>query len=264
MPEKGIERWRGKMRGKWAEKESDLWEWFLCRTGDSMAFGFEMQLGYSYTIDWGDGVIEVYDGSGTYAKIEHSYTASGTYKIVVSTYSPDKFTGTFRCNVKTICRLPKIEKLIGVGNFACGGCGVIGELPLLDITNTSLTSCPVVGRLSLGPHIRTINARLTLIEHITSLSGALELRSVLADGARIHTYEPSVIGPLCASFEIHNNLLPQSAVDQIIQDFHTNLSNRPTTGTLNVGGPGNAAPSAWAKTLAQEIRDHGWTVTHND
>jgi hypothetical protein len=99
---------------------------------------------------------------------------------------------------------------------------------------------------------------------IPSPTNAPYLQQIRVFNNRLTGYEGGVFGTYCTIFETHNNLLPQSAVDQILQDFHTNLSNRPKTGTLNVGGTGNAAPSPAAKALAQDIRDHGWTVTHNE
>lgn len=88
----------------------------------------------------------------------------------------------------------------------------------------------------------------------------IELR---CDDNKLTGYTPSVI-PLTTTFiRMRRNLLPQTAVDQIIGDVHTNLSNRPSSG-CQLFVEGNAAPSTAGKAKARDIRDHGWTVTHND
>ena len=63
-------------------------------------------------------------------------------------------------------------------------------------------------------------------------------------------------------FQAQNNLLTQAAVDAILAAFVA--ANR-TTGTriLNLGGTGNAAPSATGVTDKNTLISRGWTVTTN-
>jgi hypothetical protein len=64
------------------------------------------------------------------------------------------------------------------------------------------------------------------------------------------------------SFQAQNNLLTQAAVDAILLAFVN--ANR-TTGSriLNLGGTGNAAPSATGLGYKSTLTSRGWTVTHN-
>ena len=63
-------------------------------------------------------------------------------------------------------------------------------------------------------------------------------------------------------FQAQNNLLTQAAVDAILADFVT--ANKTTgTRTLNLGGTGNATPSAAGLTDKATLQGRGWTVTTN-
>lgn len=68
-------------------------------------------------------------------------------------------------------------------------------------------------------------------------------------------------------FDASNNLLSQSAVDAILKDFYYQgaLFNGTgsVSGTLNLGGTGNAAPSAFGSVFKSQLQLRGWTVTTN-
>jgi hypothetical protein len=78
-------------------------------------------------------------------------------------------------------------------------------------------------------------------------------------------YTASTIAATCVDFQVNNNLLPESAVDQILADFETGVAGRPAAGTISLGGTGNAAPSAagLASKAAILAAKPGWTITHN-
>jgi len=57
--------------------------------------------------------------------------------------------------------------------------------------------------------------------------------------------------------------LTQTAVDQILADFATNISLRPTDGRIDLNNGANAAPSAAGLVNKAIIQAHGWTVNTN-
>jgi hypothetical protein len=73
-------------------------------------------------------------------------------------------------------------------------------------------------------------------------------------------YEGGGVSATLLTFRAENNLLTQSAVDAILADFVAAGANN---GTLNVGGSGNAAPSAAGITDRTTLISRGWTVTTN-
>ena len=78
---------------------------------------------------------------------------------------------------------------------------------------------------------------------------------------QLSNYTASTLSTTLTNFMAQTNNLPQSAIDQILADFVTNLASRPGSGTLNISGTGNAAPSN--STNKNLIIAHGWTVTTN-
>lgn len=76
-------------------------------------------------------------------------------------------------------------------------------------------------------------------------------------------YTASIISLTCVNFIMNNNLLTQSAVDQILSDFNDNLALRPVSGKIYLHGTGNATPSAGGIVFKNNIIAHGWTVLTN-
>ena len=64
------------------------------------------------------------------------------------------------------------------------------------------------------------------------------------------------------NFQVQNNLLTQVAVDAILLAF-VNAGRITGTRILNLGGTGNAAPSATGLGYKATLVSRGWTVTHN-
>jgi hypothetical protein len=63
-------------------------------------------------------------------------------------------------------------------------------------------------------------------------------------------------------FQAQNNLLTQAAVDAILAAFVAAGRNSGTR-TLNLGGTGNATPSATGLANKATLVSRGWTVTTN-
>ena len=98
---------------------------------------------------------------------------------------------------------------------------------------------------------------------IPSLSLLYKLQNFRCESNLLTAYTASVIALTCVNFRLNDNLLPESSVDQILSDFNDNLASRPVSGTLNLGGTGNAPPSAAGLVFKANIIAHGWTVTTN-
>lgn len=75
-------------------------------------------------------------------------------------------------------------------------------------------------------------------------------------------WDGSEVSNTLGDFQAQNNLLTQSAVDAILAAF---VAANKTTGTrvLNLGGTGNATPSAQGLADKATLVSRGWTVTTN-
>lgn len=256
VPEKDIERWRGKMRGKWGFESAPNWIAVTNKQSFYMLIGLTVT--GSLDVDWGDGTSSSY--SFGVSSISHDYATPGirvikfNVKGLYTIHTQSAFIGGTMPPLDTI-RIAYIS-----------GCGFAG-MPYIDLSNNILGDFyishnslhgipPKVGQVTRYT-IEGNNFSGTL-HQITSTS-LIELR---CDDNKLTGYTPSVL-PLTTTFiRMRRNLLPQTAVDQIIGDVHTNLSNRPSSG-CQLFLEGNAAPSTAGKAKARDIRDHGWTVTHN-
>jgi len=132
----------------------------------------------------------------------------------------------FSCNYNLLSGyIPELSNNINLIAFACTGNNLDGYIP--DLSNNTL------------------------------------LETFICIGNQLTNYYPSTISIHCISFDASNNLLIQTAVDQILQDFATDISSRPLGGVLNLGGTGNASPSSAGLINKALIEAHLWTVTTN-
>lgn len=101
-----------------------------------------------------------------------------------------------------------------------------------------------------------------LTGNIPDISSNLLLTEVLVYDNILTGWAGGTVSNTLGTFRAENNLLPQAAVDAILAAFVA--ANR-TTGTrvLNIGGTGNAAPSAAGVTDKDTLISRGWTVTTN-
>lgn len=249
VPEKDIERWRGKMRGKhsFAGKERYDGLYFSCPL-QSVSWTMNSE-NCDVRVHWGDGTFNDYELRGGATTFSHTYEKARNHVIRTEWIRVGaRVSHIGLANLQLTGPPPSISSIPNLWFMYANANAFTGTIPPLS-----------------SDGIRNVILYYNLLcGDIPSPTNAPNLLQIRVFNNRLTGYEGGVFGIYCTIFEAHNNLLPQSAVDQIIQDFHTNLSNRPKTGTLNVGGTGNAAPSPAAKALAQDIRDHGWTVTHNE
>ena len=97
---------------------------------------------------------------------------------------------------------------------------------------------------------------------IPSLSANTALTLFICHNNQLTGWSGGTVSNTLGDFQAQNNLLTQAAVDAILAAFVA--ANR-TTGTriLNLGGTGNAAPSATGVTDKNTLISRGWTVTTN-
>jgi len=97
---------------------------------------------------------------------------------------------------------------------------------------------------------------------IPSLSANTALATFNVSTNQITGYAGGGVSITLGEFYAANNLLTEAAVDAILADF---VAANKITGTriLNIGGTGNATPSAAGLTDKATLVSRGWTVTTN-
>jgi hypothetical protein len=97
---------------------------------------------------------------------------------------------------------------------------------------------------------------------IPSLSANTALTLFHCPNNQLTGWSGGTVSATLGEFEAQNNLLIQTAVDAILAAF---VAAGRTTGTriLNLGGTGNAAPSAAGLADKATLQSRGWTVTTN-
>lgn len=123
-----------------------------------------------------------------------------------------------------------------------------GPLPSLS-TNTLLTSFNVRTNMTIGGNIPTI------------VNNAVLASFFAYDNVLTGVDAGFAVPAACHDFEVQNNLLTQAAVDAILAAFV--LAGAAGAFILNVGGTGNATPSAAGLANKATLVGRGWTVTTN-
>lgn len=267
VPDRDIERWRGRMRGKLGFRHKTFLEGLEFATSKASLSGkLRVMSGYPYSIDYGDGTVHEFVGTGDTVPFLYEYNEPGRH-FVRLTCDPSALVYLYIQDNGFAGQLPLLSDYTNLSLYYIQGNPLSGPFPaVLD----SVSYLNISGANYTGPYPDFPKALLALYGNASGFSGTIPslsrctgVQHAVFHSNKLTGYTPSVIATSLANIQASNNLLPQSAIDQIIQDVCTNLSNRPTTGTLDLGGAGNAAPSAAGKAKAQEIKEHGWTVTVN-
>ena len=81
---------------------------------------------------------------------------------------------------------------------------------------------------------------------------------------QITGYTASTIAASVNSFQVQNNLLPTTAIDQILSDVADSEALSHRIGVLYLHGTGNEAPTDGpANVNVVYLLSQGWTVLHN-
>lgn len=222
--------------------------WWVVATTDATLNGTaRVTLGVQFWFNWGDGSSTTYTGTGADQAIAHNYAGAGTYVVEVNT--PD-LADLLRLDVNTSLLVGSVPAPLPAAMTNCnlGTNALTGAVPALPAT---MTDFRCNDNATLSGAIPAVPASAVTLYY----DGNAFTDYVVTGGAGVALS--------CIDFQAQDNLLPQAAVDAIIHDFFLGLAGRPGAGTLNVGGAGNAAPSAAGIAEAVLITAHGWTVTHN-
>ncbi len=154
--------------------------------------------------------------------------------------------------------------------FYCYNNQLTGSIPSLS-ANTALTTFVCYSNQLTGsiPSL-SANTALTLFYcHSNQLTGSIPSLSTNTALAIFSVYNNQLtdwtggtVSATLGDFQAQNNLLTQVAVDAILAAFVA--AGRSTgTRTLNLGGTGNATPSAAGLADKATLQSRGWTVTTN-
>lgn len=180
--------------------------------------------GKKYWIDWGDGTVDSYTGSGGNQNPTHNYGGAGTYLITVRIENP-LYLLRLDVNTNSLAgSVPDLIRNVNLIDFRCYDNGLSGSIPSLT-SNTSLT---------------------TGYFYTNNLTG----------------YVASIIPTTCTIFDAADNALTLTAVDQILIDFTTAASGLGLSGTLDLSGGTNATPTPAIKAACESALP-GWTITTN-
>ncbi|MBK6800353.1 MAG: hypothetical protein IPG83_02380 [Novosphingobium sp.] len=154
----------------------------------------------------------------------------------------------FRChNNQLTGSIPSLSANTALTVFYCYSNQLTGSIPSLS-ANTALSV------------FYCNNNQLT--GSIPSLSANTALTVFHCFTNQLTGWSGGTVSATLGEFQAQNNLLTQAAVDAILAAF---VAAGRTTGTriLNLGGTGNAAPSAAGLADKATLQSRGWTVTTN-
>ena len=166
--------------------------------------------------------------------------------------------------------IPSLSANTALTQFYCNNNQLTGSIPSLS-ANTALTQFGCHNNQLTGsiPSL-SANTALTLFwchanqltGSIPSLSANTALTQFWCHVNQLTGWSGGTVSATLGDFQAQNNLLTQAAVDAILAAF---VAAGRTTGTrvLNLGGAGNAAPSAAGLADRATLQSRGWTVTTN-
>lgn len=144
----------------------------------------------------------------------------------------------------------------------------VGTLPNMSLNTGTTVINFAANRLTGGLQAVPASVQFLLLNDnqfsglIQNLSSCTNLQQAHFHSNQLTGWTGGTVSNTLGDFRADGNLLTQAAVDAILAAFVA--ANR-TTGTrvLNIGGTGNAAPSAAGVTDKNTLISRGWTVTTN-
>jgi hypothetical protein len=168
--------------------------------------------------------------------------------------------------------IPPLSTYTDLQVFHCDQNQVSGSIPSLS-SNTALTDFLCHGNYITGyvPPLSTLvnldrfncgNNSLSGV--IPDLSQNTKLATFRGYGNSFTGYAGTVVPKSLTNFALNSNSLPQSEVDKILIAFQNAQATIPrNTGALELGGVGNAAPSAAGIIAKNILTSYLWTVNTN-
>lgn len=144
-------------------------------------------------------------------------------------------------------RCPNISNLTYLAQVYVYSCGLVGPMPPLP---AALTVFSAAGNDFTG--------------NIQNLSANAALGYYGVTGSQLSGWVGGSVSATVATFLANDNFLPQSAVDGLLAAFvAAGRTSASGTCVLNLGGTGNATPSAAGLANKATLQARGWTVTTN-
>ena len=202
-------------------------------------------------------VTEAGGSAGLTWELGDGQTASGTSCVKTLAAAPDWIIlrATDKTKIQQIGwgnknlfgQLPDLSALTALTAFYCQNNQLTGSIPSLS-SNTALTTFYCNYNQLTGS--------------IPSLSSNTALTAFICNTNQLTGYSGGGVTATLGNFWAQDNQLSQAAVDAILADF---VAANKTTGTrtLNLGGTGNATPSAAGLADKSTLQSRGWTVTTN-
>ena len=180
--------------------------------------------------------------------------------VIVLSASPPSYKWVTSDDSEYIDTLNPAHTFSGVLNaISLEGVGLDGYLTEIQIPLDSF-----VGNI---PDISTFTALTSVYFHtndfdgdIPSLTANTALTQAYFQNCCLTGYTASTISTTLTIFNANGNKLPVTAINQILIDFDTAGHS---TGTLDLGGANNAAPTGAGITAKTSLQGNGWTVTTN-
>lgn len=205
--------------------------------------------GDSHTYIWGDGTSETFNTTGENL-YTHDYGSPGSRIIELSVTTAARLYQLHVNSRNLTGTIPNLSAYTALQVLYLYDNQLTGSIPSLT-SNAALQSYNVDRN------------QLTGVIPLLTLNTALI--SFTCYHNQITGYTASTLSTTLTTFDAHDNLLTQAAVDQILANFATNVAARPAAGTITLNGTGNAAPSAAgiASRAAILAAKPGWTILVN-
>jgi Leucine-rich repeat (LRR) protein len=190
------------------------------------------------------------------------YENNTNMKILLITNN--KISGT----IPDLTGMTSLERCWISGNELTGGfpnINGLSKLGIIHLGNNDLTGTLPTDLQSLGlPNLFRFNIYLnSFTGAIPDCTGMTKLQFVLAHNNSLTDFTGGV-EPSLYRFEAWNNNLTETAVDNILQAFvDANRTTNMSSAIINLGGSGNAPPSAAGEANVTILRNRGWSVTTN-
>jgi Leucine-rich repeat (LRR) protein len=168
--------------------------------------------------------------------------------------------------------IPDLSSNTALAYFLCNINQLTGSIPDLS-SNTALQYFNCYSNQLTGsiPDLSSNTALQYFYCHINQLTGSIPdlssntaLQYFYCYSNQLTGWTGGTVSATLGDFQAYNNLLPQSVVDAILAAFvAAGRTSASGTCILNIGGTGNAAPSATGITDKNTLISRGWTVTTN-
>lgn len=199
--------------------------------------------GSSYYVEWGDGVVDWFAGTGANQTITHTYAAAGTYRPKWWIQDATKLI-SFQCQSNGLTgTLPSFASCTNLYDFRCYSNAFTGGLPTFETCR----------------NLYFFNINSNQFSGIfPSFANCSNLLSMWAADNKFSGYAGGGIPLTCTTWALYMNELPQSSIDLMLSDMVTGIASRPINGTMTITT--NAVPSSAGIDNQLLIMARPWTV----